>query len=514
MIRLVVLSLLVFLHGLSARAEAPASPWVGGYPVLSTRAFNIMPDGGAIIAGSLLKPGTRKFTYLLLRVDRRGRLLWRRLIGTIEWPENPDVIALSDGGVALVGRTDYKPWLLRTDADGKTLWKRDLAAAGIDYALRMSRLPGGDVLVVGAAPAPVRGLALRRFDARGRTVWKASVAKGAELSVSALGIAADGAYVVAGTTTPEGGSKKRVWIGRLGKPGDRWTLILGPVVAKQDWVRDMAILGDGGVAALSTGDEVRSIIRVRRVGGDGRLLWDRRYDARDRENSRAIAALPDGGLALVGNGTGKTRWSTDIWVLRTDADGTPLWSRNYRNREQDNARAVRPDGHGGIVVLGKTACEPPGVAWLLRYPAALPRTAPAGQPAGLGVPRGCIENTLVELNWYFKRERAVDGQRHTVGSWVGGGLPAVDLVGPDWDLIRMSIVLPTGFGRVRIAGMENYLVYLAMPYSPDNRKWVSKTVPRLLKKGGEATRVSDGRIMTMRRDPTKGHISLTIKAMR
>ena len=243
------------------------------------------------------------------------------------------------------------------------------------------------------------------------------------------------------------------------------------------------------------------------------LLWDRRYDARDRENVRAIAALPDGGLALVGDSTGKARWSTDIWVLRTDANGTPLWSRNYGTRAQDKASAARPDGHGDIVVLGMTYCEAPGLAWLLRYPAALPRTAPAGRPAGLGIPRGCVENGFDSRDIVFEDGGMRDHQRRIIGFSVDR-LKIVELVGPSRDLSRTTFLIPASYRDPMAALRARYLVSLATPASSDVRDWAILTVPRLREMGGEAMRVSDGRIITMHYDPIKLRISLTVKAMR
>lgn len=65
-----------------------------------------------------------------------------------------------------------------------------------------------------------------------------------------------------------------------------------------------------------------------------------RYGAVTSEEALALAAVPGGGFALAGYTSAAGAGLTDMWLVRTDAQGRRLWDRSYGSPASDQASAV------------------------------------------------------------------------------------------------------------------------------------------------------------------------------
>jgi hypothetical protein len=107
---------------------------------------------------------------------------------------------------------------------------------------------------------------------------------------------------------------------------------------------------------------------VLRLAADGRPLWDETFGGPGEDEASAVAAMPDGGLAVAGSTYSKGAGELDAWVLRLAADGRLLWDRTLGGEGRDRAQdaAALPDGD--LAVAGSTASKGAGDldGWVLR----------------------------------------------------------------------------------------------------------------------------------------------------
>lgn len=168
---------------------------------------------------------------------------------------------------------------------------------------------------------------------------------------------------------------KRLWYGTIDVDS-----IMGwgtSVLPTSNRVNDIAVFPDGGLAGLLTVQQRRygrakwDTVRIVRFDRRGRVLWDRSYEATDRwyvhQQGEAIAAMPDGGLAIIGaNGYSEK----DFWVLRLDGAGGPMWRARFEGGDGKVSwprdMAALPDG--GVVVAAEiwTSGADASDAWILR----------------------------------------------------------------------------------------------------------------------------------------------------
>ncbi len=193
-----------------------------------------LPDGGVAIAGAWHPPAAPLPGYItdawILRLDRKGRLLWETKLGRLEKPDRAFSIApLPDGGFAVAGFTASKGagesdgWIFRLDASGRLIWDRTFGGVDKDWASGIVPLADGSFAVVGTnfskAPGSMDGSMdnwLLRFDRGGRLLseqWLGRV-KGSK-RVYSIAAFPDGGFALAGHITFEHGGTV-AWIARFG----------------------------------------------------------------------------------------------------------------------------------------------------------------------------------------------------------------------------------------------------------------------------------------------------------
>lgn len=143
-----------------------------------------------------------------------------------------------------------------------------------------------------------------------------------------------------------------------------WLVCIG-VFGQVTWRRTYGGLGiddahsvrqtaDGGyIVSGSTGSfgNGSSDIYVLRLDDLGTPLWSRVYGGPGVENCISCEELVDG-YVIAGTTSSGTNGSYDMLLIRTDLQGEPIWEKNYGTSDWDlcNAFAVLPDGFilGGI----------------------------------------------------------------------------------------------------------------------------------------------------------------------
>lgn len=107
---------------------------------------------------------------------------------------------------------------------------------------------------------------------------------------------------------------------------------------------------------------------------DAQITWRRTYGGFGSDEARCVRQTADGGYIVAGSTGSFGAGSGDIYVIKLDAYGDPMWSRTYGGVGVDQGIACRelPDG---FVVAGSTSLGENG-----GYDMVLIRTDPIGQP--------------------------------------------------------------------------------------------------------------------------------------
>ncbi len=76
------------------------------------------------------------------------------------------------------------------------------------------------------------------------------------------------------------------------------------------------------------------------------------YGGPNDECANAVIQTSDGGYALAGYSTSFTNGGYDMWLVKTDYNGSLLWSQNYGGKYDDVACSVVEAFDGGYILAG------------------------------------------------------------------------------------------------------------------------------------------------------------------
>ncbi|MCW5924313.1 MAG: T9SS type A sorting domain-containing protein [Saprospiraceae bacterium] len=81
--------------------------------------------------------------------------------------------------------------------------------------------------------------------------------------------------------------------------------------------------------------------------------WERTYEQTGKANIVSVVQTADGGYVATGSVESPTN-NTDIFLMKTDAEGNKLWLHNYGGAGQDSAWVILLADDGGYIVVGTT----------------------------------------------------------------------------------------------------------------------------------------------------------------
>jgi hypothetical protein len=120
---------------------------------------------------------------------------------------------------------------------------------------------------------------------------------------------------------------------------------------------DVAELADGGFifAGRTWMAHTASIdVLLVRTDAEGIVMWKKTFGGVYEDQAFSVEPTSDGGFIIVGTTESYTNGFTDIWLIKTDAQGSMLWNRSYGGTSYDYGLDVRECFNGGFIVAGQS----------------------------------------------------------------------------------------------------------------------------------------------------------------
>ena len=314
-------------------------------------------DGGYLLAGSSDSNISHDKTeasrggkdFWLVKIDEGGDVLWDKRYGGSEDDNCSGIIPTADGNYLLYGASvspadgdktqglqgsnDF--WIIKIDENGSKIWDKRYGGGSEDKCLYALELENGDFALSGYSRSGISGDKthgslghtdswLIRVDENGTKIWDHTYGGDFFDFAIKVEVVSDGNWLVFGYSSSNPGNSKTA----TKKGGDDY------------WV-----------------------IKVNHENGS--MIWDKSYGGASYDYFDDALVQEDGSFIMVGlsyaaSGNTGDRQSTakgessDLWVVKADANGSILWERSYGGEKGVgwNSRIIPLGGQGFLISSG------------------------------------------------------------------------------------------------------------------------------------------------------------------
>jgi hypothetical protein len=163
--------------------------------------------------------------------------------------------------------------------------------------------------------------------------------------------ASDGGFVIAGYTDAADTGNFDAWLIKTDSSGaTQWSKTFGG--AAEDRAYSVTQASDGGYVLVgntfSSGAGGSDIYLVK-TDAEGGESWHRTYGTSANEIGWCVVRTSDGGYAIAGSTSDN---GVDAVLIKTDADGAPQWQKQYGSSGFEQPECLRQTPDGGFIVTG------------------------------------------------------------------------------------------------------------------------------------------------------------------
>lgn len=427
-------------------------------------------DSGYIVCGTYGRNvWSLWFSYLyLVKVDAAGKEQWDQVLGEYTMDHiGKSVQQTSDGGYIIAGEQGagfrYDAFVIKTDGSGNILWSRVVGAYdAYDSGRCLQETPDGGYIVAGTTQSYGAGGAdawLIKFDANGNQLWNRTYG-GPNMDIGDfIDRTADGGYVIFGSTDNFGtsGSTDAWMIKTDGNGVEQWNKTFGGVDYEEAMSGQQTT--DGGYIFAGTKQvaDGTTDIWVVKTDADGTKVWEQTLGGTDYDTGYSVQQTSDGGYFIVGDYTNTVTMNPDVYAAKLGNDGSMKWNETFdRNGTEDRGYyGIQTTDHGYIITgLTGNMMDAASDVWLIK----LKPEGGSGQPelhvvisGGIGV-SATISNTgtanATNVTWSLHVQ---GGLFHLINTTKTGTITNLAI----GDSITVSSDMLFGFGKITIAAQAD-----------------------------------------------------------
>ncbi|MCP3917227.1 MAG: hypothetical protein GY711_16890 [bacterium] len=246
------------------------------------------------------------------------------------------VTATRDGGYAAIGITQSSGaggddvYLVRTDASGKVLWSTTYGGEADELGWYVHEAADGFILAGSTKSSGSGGhdFYLVKTDERGEHVWSRTYGGAKDDRCWALAPTEDGGFVLVGETASSGAGERDGFLVKTDAEGkELWTRTFGG--ERDDRFFAVTRIGDGYILAGQTfsegaGDRDAYVVRT---DANGEPQWSKTFGGPASDVAHAVCTTKDGAAFVTGYTTSLATEGDDPYLILIGADGTVRWER-------------------------------------------------------------------------------------------------------------------------------------------------------------------------------------------
>ncbi|MDP8207620.1 MAG: T9SS type A sorting domain-containing protein [Candidatus Electryonea clarkiae] len=356
------------IAGIHASAQPPDTLWTrtfGGSMPEHGRCVQQTSDGGYIIVGM-----TQSFTAAgvwLIKADSNGEEEWNQSFGERNNPSAGHCVKqTNDGGYIIAGEImrddiwgNFDVKLIKTDSNGEEEWNQAFSGIGRDMAFSVIQINDGGYIIVGKTSPTVfiaTDVWLIKIDSTGNEEWDRTFGGDRDDIGRCVQQTSDGGFIITGFTKSFGGGHENIWLIKTDSNGDEeWNQTFGgnayDVGYSVQQTSDGGFIITGETESYESDNSDVCLIKTDSVGNEE---WNRTFGGADWDSGREVQETFNGGYIIVGSTGSFGAGGSDVWLIKTDAEGGEEWNQTFGGINADYGYSVKQTNDEGYVIAGET----------------------------------------------------------------------------------------------------------------------------------------------------------------
>lgn len=269
-------------------------------------------DNNFIIAGYIKKRKSSRYSdALIMKIDKRGRILWRKTYGGKFNDCFNDIVQAKNGGYYAVGYTEDEIeqekvfWTVKLDKNGKFESENGFSETSEDVANSVINTSDGDFLAAGYGIYEGRKvLRIIKLTDSCEYVWDTPLEMKGLSEIADMTQLPDGSIFLAGTITNSDSRDFDLLLLKYNLSGD--SISSRKIGFTNSWEEATSVCKtyDGAVLVSGYrkgGDELNSNFLIYKIDYNLNTLWEDVLKKRSLDYSYSVAELSDNGFIIVGS---------------------------------------------------------------------------------------------------------------------------------------------------------------------------------------------------------------------
>jgi hypothetical protein len=333
----------------------------------------ILPDANVLFVATITNSGQEDIW--LVKTNTKGDTLWTKTLGNALRSERPESVIISSANQLMITGNSYSgagnpdALLMCVDLSGKLLWEKNYGGAGEDFATAIKETTDGFVLGGATLSSSTAGdfdAWLVKVNSSGLEQWSKTFGGAEYDDCWDLELTPEGGFMLTGGTYSfASGMYDDAWLIKTDAAGVLlWRKCYG-VADRVDWAWNLhpvksgpAISGYVFTGVRETAENMPGAaygnMHFVKVDLDGNVLWDKTIIATGyRIEGMDVKQLADSGFMI--SGYQFTTSARQLYMVRTDANGSKTWDTSVGNDVAYNPRALAVAADGSCYTVGSLA---------------------------------------------------------------------------------------------------------------------------------------------------------------
>jgi len=314
------------------------------------------------------------FLFTLVIFTESKAQSFQRTYGNFYGSEANSVINTNDGGYAIAGWYDVDGlfsaefYLVKTNAIGDTLWAKTYGSktessfknldGGGNVGYRVIQTQDEGFLFVGEKHEVDGGQSdvfVFKTNEKGDLLWN-KIYGGPENDLGYAVVETDDqGFVVGGYTESYGEGIRDMYLIKIDREGEvLWTKTYGG--SSIDAAFDLHQTSDGGlvIAGHTFSFSESSDVYVIRTDENGSILWQKNFGGSFNDIAYSITETQDEGFIICGETESFGAGFLDAYLLKLNKNGALEWSKSFGGENFDSGRSIAEASDGGYALAGQT----------------------------------------------------------------------------------------------------------------------------------------------------------------